>query len=278
MADTTIAFIGAGNMASALVQGLIKKGSDPGHVLASDHNPDKLAELARRCGIQGSADNIDLARRADLLVLAVKPQGLKAVAEEVAPTLRERLAAGRPCLLLSVAAGITLDSLQRWVDAAQPIVRCMPNTPALVGAGASALFANAAAGEEQRKLAEEVMAAVGSVSWLASEAEMDAVTALSGSGPAYFFLMMEAMQDAGVKLGLDPETARRLSLQTAWGAASLARESEHDVAELRRRVTSPGGTTQAALKQFEEDGFRALVERAMRRAADRSRELARDSD
>lgn len=266
--DTTIAFIGAGNMASALVKGLVATGVPAGNILVNDLQSGRADALARECGVR-SGSNEELARSADVVVLAVKPQGMRAVVEEIAPAL-----AGRDSLLVSVAAGVTLDSLAAWAGASQAIVRCMPNTPALVRAGATALFANARVREEQRRVAEDVLRAVGSVCWLESEEQMDAVTALSGSGPAYFFLLMEALQEAGIALGLPAETAARLCRQTAHGAALLALEAEVGVDELRRRVTSPGGTTEAALRQFADEGFKDTVRRALEKAAARSRELA----
>src|SRR5690606_3663713 len=204
--------------------------------------------------------------------LAGKPRGSRGGVGEIWPVL-----GGRGALLVSVAAGVTLDSLAAWSGQGQAIVRCMPNTPALVRAGATALFANTAASEEQRGLAEEILQAVGSVCWVEREEQLDAVTALSGSGPAYFFLLMEALQEAAMTLGLSRETAESLCLQTAYGAALLALDSDVGVDELRRRVTSPGGTTEAALRQFADDGFKDMVRRALAQAARRARELAEAS-
>ncbi len=263
-----IGFIGAGNMASALLDGLISDGRDPSCLAAADTYTAKLDALAAR-GIHTSTDNAHIVTRSSAVILAVKPQ---VMAEVLAP-LREVLEA-HDCLLISIAAGISMDSLQAWTHPKQAIVRCMPNTPALVQTGASALFANTACTNEHRAIAETLLGAVGTVCWLNREADMDAVTALSGSGPAYFFLLMQAMQDAAVAQGLDADVARQLCLQTALGAARLALQSEADVAELRCRVTSPGGTTEAALRQFESEDFNAMVARALAKAADRSRELA----
>jgi len=263
-----IGFIGAGNMAGAFMDGLISDGRDPSSLAAADTDTAKLDALGAR-GIYTSTDNADIVARSSAVILAVKPQVMMAV---LTP-LREVLAT-HDCLLVSIAAGISMDSLQAWTHAQQAIVRCMPNTPALVQAGASALFANSACTGEQKSVAESLLGAVGTVCWLDQEADMDTVTALSGSGPAYFFLLMEAMQDAAIAQGLDADTARQLCLQTALGAARLALQSDVDVAELRRRVTSPGGTTEAALRQFESEDFNAMVARALAKAADRSRELA----
>ncbi|MNT13820.1 Pyrroline-5-carboxylate reductase [compost metagenome] len=192
---------------------------------------------------------------------------MKSVCQALAPSLEE----GQ--LVVSIAAGITCASLAAWLGP-RPIVRCMPNTPALVGQGASGLYANAEVSAAQREQAEELLSAVGIALWLDEEKLVDAVTAVSGSGPAYFFLLIEAMTAAGVKLGLPRETAAKLTLQTALGAAHMAVNSDVDAAELRRRVTSPAGTTEAAIKSFQANGFEALVEQALGAAAHRSAEMA----
>ncbi|MDR2212175.1 MAG: pyrroline-5-carboxylate reductase [Pseudomonadales bacterium] len=264
----TIGFIGAGNMATALIEGLIRTGVAPGQLHASDHNAEHLSPLAAR-GLRTSANNATVAAACDVVMLAVKPQVLGGVLREV----REALCV-RPRLLLSIAAGIQIHSLQAWTHPEQAIVRCMPNTPALVQAGASGLYANAAVSDAQKQQATAILQAVGIVCWLEHEAQLDAVTALSGSGPAYFFLMMEAMEQAAIALGLSAEVARPLCLQTAFGAAKLAIESAVEPGELRRRVTSPGGTTAAALAQFEQGGYQELVARALQAAASRAAELA----
>jgi len=266
--DTTIGFIGAGNMAAALIAGLLAKGLSAERLSASDTDDDRLAALAAS-GVYTTHDNAEVVARCAVVVLAVKPQVMAAVVTALQPAL-----ADRDCLLISIAAGIRLDSLQQWTHPLQALVRCMPNTPALVQAGATGLYANAHCSEAQKATAGAILEAVGLACWLDQEQQLDAVTALSGSGPAYFFLLMEAMQEAGTALGLPADVARNLCLQTAFGAARLALDSEVDVAELRRRVTSPGGTTAAALQQFEAEDFRGLVTRALGKAAARSRELA----
>ncbi|MDR0779585.1 MAG: pyrroline-5-carboxylate reductase [Pseudomonadales bacterium] len=266
--NLTIGFIGAGNMATALIEGLIRTGVAPSRLYASHRRNEPLLSLASQ-GVHTTTDNTAVAAACDIVVLAVKPQ----VLGEVLPALREVLGA-RPRLLISIAAGVQLHTLQEWSGPAQAIVRCMPNTPALVQAGASGLYANAAVSAEQKQQATAIMAAVGLVCWLEQERQLDAVTALSGSGPAYFFLMMEAMEAAGTALGLSAAVARRLCLQTAFGAAKLALESNLEPSELRHRVTSPGGTTAAALQTFEQGGYRELVARALSAAAARAAELA----
>lgn len=266
--NNSIAFIGAGNMASALIDGLLANGWKADQIRASDTDQARLDLLGQKRVIT-SSNNKAVVSGADAIILAVKPQ----VMQDVLKPLKESLESSS-CLLISIAAGITMDNLQSWTHPEQAIVRCMPNTPALVQFGASALFANAQCSDEQRQLANNLLKAVGVVSWLKQESDMAAVTALSGSGPAYFFLLIEAMQEAAIELGLDKKTAELLCQQTALGAARLAQSSDVDVSELRRRVTSPGGTTEAALRQFESDDFNAMVARALAKAAQRSRELA----
>lgn len=268
MNNIRLAFIGAGNMARAIIGGLIAKGYPAELISASATRQETLDEVSRQFGITVSTDNGALARTADVVVLAVKPQMLKAVTLELKPAL-----AHKP-LIISVAAGITTQSMAEWLGADQAIVRSMPNTPSQVQTGAAGLFANANTSVEQRQSASQILGAVGVVQWLEDEALLNPVTAVSGSGPAYFFLMMEAMIDAGVELGLSRECATELTLQTALGAALLASNSDVDVAELRRRVTSPKGTTEQAINSFEADGIRAMVSRAMKACADRSLELS----
>lgn len=266
---STLAFIGAGNMARSIIGGLVQEGYPSTKIFASDRNAETLEQLAADFGI-GSGENHDIASGADVVILAVKPQVMKSVAEALRPAL-----AHKP-MIVSIAAGIDGASLSRWLGEEQAIVRCMPNTPSLVKAGASGLYANAHTTEAQRAVAEQVMGAVSKVEWLPSEALMDAVTAVSGSGPAYFFLVMEAMIDAGVELGLERDVAAKLTMQTALGAAQLAQHSDVGVDELRRRVMSPGGTTEAAIQSFEQDQLRQTFKRAMTACADRSAALARE--
>ena len=268
MAQQVIGFIGAGNMATSLVGGMINKGIRPARIWMSDVSEARLDELARLHRVHVSSDNSEIARRADVLVLAVKPQVMQAVCE----TLRAGLD-GRQPLVISIAAGITVAQLKHWLGDL-PVVRCMPNTPAMVQAGATGLYAEPAVSAEQRELAGQILGSVGLTFWFEAEAMLDAVTAVSGSGPAYFFLMMESMISAAVGLGLDEHTARQLVLQTAWGAAQLAITSESGPDVLRQQVTSPGGTTAAALQVFEDAGFRTLVDQALTAARRRARELS----
>ena len=268
MQDTRIGFIGAGNMASSIIGGLINRGQAPSLISASDLDTDKLDILAAKTGM-AAASNEDIAQTCDVIVLAVKPQVMPAVCTALAASLNDR----RP-LIVSIAAGITLTALERWFGLEAALVRCMPNTPALVGSGASGLFANARVSATQRDIADQLLGAVGLSVWVDSEADIDSVTALSGSGQAYFFLMMEAMQESAIKLGLTPAMAKSLTYQTALGAAQLAIASEEDTAQLRRNVTSPNGTTERAINHFEDGGLRQLVDGALTAAHDRSVELA----
>lgn len=266
----TIGFIGAGNMASSLIGGMIAKGTAAANIAAFDPNSEGLAQLAAATGICACADNQALIERSDIVVIAVKPQVLKQVLLPLAASLQAK----KP-LIISIVAGITSASIEQWIGQAA-IVRCMPNTPALVQLGASGLVANEQVSSAQRAQAQSVLEAVGIVQWLDSEDQIDAVTAVSGSGPAYFFLLMEAMIEAGEKQGLSREVATQLTLQTALGAATMAINADVDAAELRRRVTSPNGTTQAAIESFEAAGFRAITQAALDAARDRSVELAKE--
>ncbi|MCE0462445.1 pyrroline-5-carboxylate reductase [Pseudomonas uvaldensis] len=267
MSNTRIAFIGAGNMAASLIGGLRAKGLDASQIRASDPGDETRARVSAEHGIETFADNAQAIDGVDVVVLAVKPQAMKTVCEALRPSLKPDQ------LVVSIAAGITCASMNNWLGA-QPIVRCMPNTPALLRQGVSGLFATPQVSTGQRQQAEELLSAVGLALWLEREQQLDAVTAVSGSGPAYFFLLIEAMTAAGEKLGLPRETAARLTLQTALGAAHMAVSSDVDAAELRRRVTSPAGTTEAAIKSFQAGGFEALVEKALGAAAHRSAEMA----
>lgn len=263
-----IAFIGAGNMARSLIFGLLDDGFEPVAIRAADPVPDARATLSER-GVTVTADNAAAIDGADAVVLAVKPQVLAAVLRQL-PVL----APGQ--LLISVAAGAPIAALEAALGQPQPIVRCMPNTPALVGAGAAALYANALVSLEQRTLAQRLLESGSQVTWVATEADLDAVIAVSGSGPAYFFAMLEAMIETGVELGLEPEQARLLAGQTALGAATMALQPGADPGELRRAVTSPNGTTQAALEVLTRADFAATVKAAMQAAVDRAQTLAEE--
>jgi pyrroline-5-carboxylate reductase len=269
MNNTTLTFIGGGNMAGSLIGGLITDGWDPARIRVADTSTQRLEQLEQQFSIKTTTSNTDAIDQADIMVLAVKPQVIKSVAQELADIVAQQ----QP-LVISIAAGIPASALDNWLGKYTAIVRAMPNTPAMVQSGATALYANANVNEDQRSIAESILRAVGVVIWVDDEAQMDAVTALSGSGPAYFFLFMEALQMAGQELGLPKDTARLLVLQTAFGAAKMALESNEDAATLRHQVTSPGGTTEHAIRTFQEGALEALVSKALLAAATRSRELA----
>jgi len=269
MKQTRLAFIGAGNMARSLVGGLIADGWDPASIAVADPDTNQLSTLAGRFQVHTDTDNHAIIRDSQVVVLAVKPQVIRDVAQDLAPGVQEQ----QP-LILSIAAGIRATDLDRWLGGGCALVRCMPNTPALVQSGATALFANPGVSADQKDLAENILRAVGLALWVDHEDLLDAVTALSGSGPAYFFLVIEALQTAGVELGLPEKTARLLAVQTAFGAAKMVLESQDDAAVLRQRVTSPGGTTEKALAVLEKGGLRTLFSQALAAACERSRELA----
>lgn len=263
-----IAFIGAGNMAKAIIGGLTAEGYDASDIFASGPRAESIQKMADDFHIEVNTDNTLIAAKADVVVLSVKPQLLKGVCEGL------RAALSHKPLIISLAAGINTHSINTWLGGNQAIVRCMPNTPAQVRAGASGLFANQQVTSAHGSLADAILGAVGIVQWFDDERLLNPVTAVSGSGPAYFFLMMEAMIDAGESMGLSREAATELTLQTALGAAILAKQSDVDVAELRRRVTSPNGTTEQAIKSFEQDDIRAIFQRAMQACSNRAVELS----
>ncbi len=269
MEKAAIGFIGGGNMASSLIGGLIADGTPPERISVADPDDDRRAHAARHFGIHTTADNSALTAACDVVVLAVKPQVMRPVCEAIAEPVRTR----NP-LVVSVAAGVRIADMERWLGGEPAVVRTMPNTPAMVQSGATALYANERAGAREKELAEAIMRAVGLTLWVEDEMLMDAVTAVSGSGPAYFFLVMEMLEEAGTRLGLSRDQARLLSLQTAFGAAKMALESEEGTDRLRERVTSPGGTTERAIGVLQQADIRALFERAVTAARDRSRELA----
>tara|TARA_B110000444_G_scaffold259783_1_gene304621 strand:+ start:689 stop:1504 length:816 start_codon:yes stop_codon:yes gene_type:complete len=266
-----IAFIGGGNMATSLIGGILDKGHPSSHITVSGPTEEKLFRLNQKFGISTTKDNSIAATGAEVILLSVKPKMVKSVSLELSASLKHRP------LVISVAAGIPLSSLQKWLGKDAPIVRCMPNTPALVQAGATGLFANTVVSREQCGLATEIFNAVGVCCWLEKEEDIDAVTAVSGSAPAYFFLFMEAMEKTGIELGLSQKVARKLILQTALGAAKMAMENDIEPAELRRRVTSPAGTTEAAINTFLEGDIVGLFNKAMTSCVKRAKELAKEA-
>ena len=269
----SVAFIGGGNMARSLIGGLVARGHAPGAIHVADPVEAARDALARDFGVQVHASGVDAVADAGTWVFAVKPQ----VMREACASLSGHARAARP-LVVSIAAGITSAQLDRWLGGGQAVVRTMPNTPALLGAGVTGLFANDAVDDGGRERAEALLSSAGETVWIEDESVMDAVTAVSGSGPAYVFLLAEAMQAAGEAEGLAPEAARILTLQTLLGASRMLVEGDADAAELRRRVTSPNGTTQAAIEAFEAGGFRELVRRAIHAARERGRALSAAND
>ncbi len=258
-------------MANAIIGGLCAKGMSPSQIVAADPYQPSLDNLRTQHSIESATDNRSAVSGADVVVLAVKPQVLKTAIGEIRDSISERSP-----LLLSIVAGISVSSMESWLDGPQPIVRSMPNTPALVQCGSTALFANSHVSAMQRKDAESIAAAIGITAWVEEESLLDAVTAISGSGPAYFFAIMEAMQSIATDMGLDADMAERFVHQTALGAAQMASTSDVDVGELRRRVSSPGGTTLAALEQFEAGGLHELFATALHAARQRAEDMAKE--
>ena len=266
---TRIAFIGGGNMARSLIGGLLKTGIASSAISVAEPRADARQDLGREFGVACFAENRLAAADADVLLLAVKPQIMPSLHAE----LRDSLQRHRP-LLISIAAGVRVDQLERWFGHGLPIVRCMPNTPALIGAGATGLYANHRVSPAQRAQAQHMLDAVGQTRWIDDERLMDTVTAVSGSGPAYFFALVEALEDAAVAQGVPRETARALAAQTCLGAGRMMVESGEDPGVLRQRVTSPNGTTQAALESFAADGLARITARAVAAATRRGEEMA----
>ncbi len=271
MTDGIISFIGGGNMATSLVGGLVADGRDPASIYVTDVDTAKLEALADAYRVQTSTDNEEAVSLASAVVLAVKPQIMAPVVQAVAVPAK----AHRP-LFVSIAAGVRESDILRWLGFDAAIVRCMPNTPSLVGSGATALYANPVVSKGQRSLAESVLRAVGLTLWVDDENLLDVVTAVSGSGPAYYFLFMEYMERTGISMGLSKDDARTLTIQTAFGAAKMALESSDSPATLRTRVASRGGTTERALETLMTGGMEQLIHRAMEAARDRAVELGHE--
>jgi len=265
-----LAFVGGGNMARSLIGALVRDGLPAPSITVAEPDAATRDALARDFGVTVHATAAAATEGAAVVVLAVKPQVMKQVCGDIAAAV----AASAP-LVVSIAAGIRLAQLEDWLGTGSAIVRVMPNTPALIGAGASGLFANAATDTARRGIAGAILGAAGTTEWIEREELMDTVTALSGSGPAYFFLLVEALEEAAVAQGLSRETARALAAQTCLGAGRMLVEGGEPPATLRQRVTSPGGTTAAALATFDAGGLRELVARAVDAAALRGTELSR---
>lgn len=267
-AAPTICFIGGGNMASAIIGGLIAAGHPASAIRVATPGEGRRQALTDRFAVTTAPDNRSMAEGADVVVLAVKPQIMATVCSE----LSELVEAASP-LVISVAAGIRVSDMQRWLGCPAAVVRAMPNTPSLIGAGASAVVANQQVSDAQRAVAEQLLQAVGMVAWLPDESLIDVATATSGSGPAYFFLLMESLIAAASRYGLPDNCARELVIATALGAARMAHAGAESPAALRASVTSPGGTTEQAIRTLQHAGFDQLIDKALLAATDRAREL-----
>jgi len=266
--ETDIGFIGAGNMAYALINGLLNNGYDSKNIKVSDPNDELLQKREAELNITTFANNSSLVEVCDIIVFAVKPQ----VLSQVCHGLREKIKPNH--LFISIVAGIRVNDINRWLGGNYPLVRTMPNTPALMQHGVTGLFQNELVNDEQKAIVTNILSSVGDCFWVNEEKLIDAITAISGSGPAYFFLLMQSMTQAGMALGLEEKTAKELSVQTAFGASLMATKSGKDPSTLRTNVTSPKGTTQAAIECFQDQNFEGIVASATRAAYDRARELS----
>ena len=268
--ETVIGFIGAGNMAYALINGLLNNGYDSKNIKVSDPNHELLQKREAELNITTFENNSSLVEACDIIVFAVKPQVLSKVCLE----LREKIKPKH--LFISIVAGIRVNDINRWLGGKYSLVRTMPNTPALMQHGVTGLFPNELVSDEQKALVTTMLSSVGDCFWVNEEKLIDAITAISGSGPAYFFLLMQSMTQAGIALGLDENTAKELSVQTGFGASLMATKSGKDPKTLRTDVTSPKGTTQAAIECFQDQNFEGIVASATRAAFDRARDLSNE--
>ena len=267
---TVIGFIGAGNMAYALIKGLLNNGFDTNQINISDTNEELLQSRESELKVTTYSDNTSLLSNSDIIFFAVKPQVLSSVCLELKGVVKSKH------LFVSIVAGIRSSDINRWLGGNFSLIRTMPNTPALFQTGVTGLFANELVNNEQKSLVSSILSSVGECFWVDEEKLIDAITAISGSGPAYFFLLMESMKQAGMALGLDEETANSLSIQTAYGASLMANKTGKDSRTLRAEVTSPNGTTQSAIESFQDQNFEGIVANATRAAYDRARELSNE--
>jgi len=267
---TVIGFIGAGNMAYALIKGLLNNGFDANQINISDPNEELLRNRESELKVTTYSDNTSLLSNSDIIFFAVKPQVLSSVCLELKGVVKSKH------LFVSIVAGIRSSDINRWLGGNFALIRTMPNTPALFQSGVTGLFANEVVDNEQKTLVDSILSSVGECFWVNEEKLIDAITAISGSGPAYFFLLMESMKQAGMALGLDEETANSLSIQTAYGASLMANKTGKDSRTLRTEVTSPNGTTQSAIESFQDQNFEGIVANATRAAYDRARELSNE--
>lgn len=266
-----ITIIGGGNMGFSLIGGILSNGYDPHCITVADPSKTQLHAISHQFAVNVTHDNEAAIKDAQVVLLAVKPQVLKSILQPLAPTIQRN-----KTLLISIAAGLTAQTLQDIVGEDIAIIRCMPNTPALIGCGATGLYANAHVSDLQKEIAEMILRSVGLVVWVENENLIDVITALSGSGPAYFFLIMELLAEGAEKLGLNAEQAKLLTMQTAYGAARMALESSDSLVDLRKKVTSPGGTTASAIASFEKNNLAEIIFAALTAAKERSEELAKE--
>ena len=267
---TVIGFIGAGNMAYALIKGLLNNGFDANQINISDPNEELLQSRESELEVTTYSDNTSLLSNSDIIFFSVKPQVLSSVCLELKGVVKSKH------LFVSIVAGIRSSDINRWLGGNFALIRTMPNTPALFQTGVTGLFANELVNNEQKSLVSSILSSVGECFWVDEEKLIDAITAISGSGPAYFFLLMQSMTQAGMALGLDEETANSLSIQTAYGASLMANKTGKDSRTLRAEVTSPNGTTQSAIESFQDQNFEGIVANATRAAYDRARELSNE--
>jgi len=272
---TKIAFIGAGNMARAIVIGLVNNGTTGNNIMVANPSAEKRLALAEQFKVEQSNDNIEAAQFADVIVLCVKPHLISEVCQQMTSAQANGTINLSNKVFISVAAGTTVAQIQQALAGHYPVVRVMPNTPSQLGLGMSGLFASAEVSGQQKQLSEQLMTAVGKIIWLKTEAQIDDIIAVAGSAPAYFFLFMEAMEKQAQVLGFSAEESRMLVQQTALGAAQMVAQNDVPISQLRENVTSKGGTTQAALKQFSDDGLQQLVTNAMNAAIKRAKEMAK---
>ncbi len=263
-----IAFIGAGNMASSLVGGLLNGGQDPGQIVMSDIDPQQLDKRATQFSVNINSDNKQAVNGADAVLLAVKPNTVQQICTEISGALQKE------AVVISIAAGVREKDISRWLGTGQAVVRCMPNTPALLGVGITGVYINPACSEDQAELAFSILEAAGKSVRVNQESDLDSVTGVSGSGPAYFFHMIECMTNSGIAMGLDEQSAADLAIETAYGAALMARQRDVSPSQLRQNVTSPNGTTAAALASFENDQFADVIDRGIKAARDRAAAMA----
>ena len=263
-----IGIIGGGNMGQAMLEGFLKQGIAPQYLMVADHKNEHCQQVTKLFEVFATTDNAKLAESVDVLILAIKPQQMPIVVREMASCITHQL-------IVSVAAGVGTDQIKAWLgNENTAIIRAMPNTPAVIGEGATALFANASVTQSQKDAVQELMQSLGSVLWVNKESQMHVVTALSGSGPAYFFYMLENLITAGEALGLSTSQAEQLTLQTALGSIQMALKSDVDLQTLRRKVTSKGGTTERGIQILQEGHFAELILQAVQQAAERSREIS----